>query len=78
MWRRDWITRKREATYAPSVYDAFAAGFAPVPWTSENAALKEELASRGAPFIRSYAAFVREFVVGSLRRSPLGRARRCA
>ncbi len=35
MWRRDWITRKREATYAPSVYDAVAAGLAPVPWKSE-------------------------------------------
>jgi hypothetical protein len=35
MWRRDWMTRKREATYAPSVYDAVAAGLAPVPWKSE-------------------------------------------
>src|SRR3954453_19137013 len=37
-WRRDCTTRKREATYAPSVYDAFAAGLAPVPWKSEYAA----------------------------------------
>ena len=37
-WRRDWITRNREATYAPSVYDALAAGLAPVPWKSEYAA----------------------------------------
>jgi hypothetical protein len=29
--------------------------------------------ARGAPYIPSYVAFVREFVVGSLRRSPLGR-----
>src|SRR6478735_1600296 len=36
--RRDCTTRKREATYAPSVYDAFAAGLAPVPWKSEYAA----------------------------------------
>ena len=37
-WRRDWTIRKREATYAPSVYDALAAGLAPVPWKSEYAA----------------------------------------
>src|SRR5437764_5698856 len=36
--RRDWITRKRLATYAPSVSEAFAAGFAPLAWKSENAA----------------------------------------
>lgn len=35
--------------------------------------LREELAARGAPFIASYFAFVRDFVVGSWRRCPLGR-----
>jgi fatty acid desaturase len=34
--------------------------------------LQAELAARGAPFIPSYFAFVREFVTGSIRRSPLG------
>jgi fatty acid desaturase len=49
-----------------------------VPWyhlSRLHRALKDDLAARGAPFIRSYTAFVREFAVGSLRRSPLGRAR---
>ena len=32
------MTRKRDATYAPSVYAAVAAGLAPVPWKSEKAA----------------------------------------
>ncbi len=47
-----------------------------VPWyhlPQLHRALKTELLARGAPYIPSYFAFVREFVVGSLRRSPLGR-----
>lgn len=47
-----------------------------VPWyhlPQLHRALKPELAARGAPYIPSYFAFVREFVVGSVRRSPLGR-----
>jgi fatty acid desaturase len=47
-----------------------------VPWYNLprlHAELKDELAARGAPFIPSYFEFVREFVAGSLRRSPLGR-----
>jgi fatty acid desaturase len=47
-----------------------------VPWyhlPRVHAELKNELAARGAPYIGSYSAFVREFVSGSLRRSPLGR-----
>jgi fatty acid desaturase len=36
--------------------------------------LRDQLVARGAPFIRSYFAFVCEFVVKSLRRSPLGKA----
>jgi fatty acid desaturase len=47
-----------------------------VPWyhlPRVSRILREELIARGAPFIPSYFAFVREFVIGSLRRSPLGR-----
>jgi fatty acid desaturase len=47
-----------------------------VPWYNLprlHRALREELKARGAPFIRSYFAFVIEFVVKSLRRSPLGK-----
>jgi fatty acid desaturase len=50
-----------------------------VPWYNLprlHAALKDELIALGAPFIPSYWAFVREFIRGSLRRSPLGRADR--
>jgi fatty acid desaturase len=36
-------------------------------------ALRAELTARGAPFIQSYSAFVREFVVKSLRLSPWGK-----
>ncbi len=46
-----------------------------VPWhhlPQVHAALKEPLREQGAPYIGSYAAFVREFIGGSLRRSPLG------
>lgn len=46
-----------------------------VPWYNLPAlhmAMREELVRRGAPYIGSYWAFVREFVVGSFRRSPLG------
>ncbi len=46
-----------------------------VPWhhlPQVHEALKQPLKERGAPFIRSYWAFVQEFVTGSLRRSPLG------
>ena len=49
-----------------------------VPWhhlPAVHAALRPELTARGAPFIRSYSAFVREFVRDSIRRSPLGRRR---
>ena len=47
-----------------------------VPWyhlPRVHAALRDELTERGAPFIPSYFAFVKEFVAGSFRRSPLGR-----
>lgn len=47
-----------------------------VPWYNLprlHAAVRDELAARGAPYIGSYLAFVREFVVGSWRRGPLGR-----
>jgi fatty acid desaturase len=47
-----------------------------VPWYNLprlHAALRDDLTARGAPYIRSYFAFVREFVSGSFRRSPLGR-----
>lgn len=46
-----------------------------VPWYNLprlHRALREELVARGAPYIGSYFAFVRDFVTGSLRRSPLG------
>lgn len=46
-----------------------------VPWyhlPRVHRELREELVARGAPFIPSYFAFVREFVAGSFRRSPLG------
>ena len=46
-----------------------------VPWyhlPRVHRELREELTARGAPFIPSYFAFVREFVTGSFRRSPLG------
>jgi fatty acid desaturase len=52
-----------------------------VPWYNLprlHAAMRDDLASRGAPYIGSYFAFVRDFVVGSLRRSPLGGAPRRA
>jgi fatty acid desaturase len=47
-----------------------------VPWyhlPRVHAELAADLSARGAPYIGSYTAFVREFVWGSLRRSPLGR-----
>src|SRR5262245_5394219 len=50
--------------------------FPGVPWYNLprlHRALRRQLADRGAPFIPSYFAFVREFVAGSFRRSPLGR-----
>ena len=46
-----------------------------VPWhhlPQVHAALEPELRQQGAPYIPSYASFVREFVHGSLKRSPLG------
>jgi fatty acid desaturase len=49
-----------------------------VPWYNLkhlHQALYSELKARGAPFISSYFAFVREFVAGSIRLSPLGRSR---
>ena len=50
--------------------------FPGVPWYNLprlHRALRPQLADRGTPFIPSYFAFVREFVAGSFRRSPLGR-----
>jgi fatty acid desaturase len=50
--------------------------FPGVPWYNLkrlHQALRGQLTARGAPFIPSYFAFVREFVTGSLHRSPLGR-----
>ena len=47
-----------------------------VPWyhlPRVSQILRAELIARDAPFIPSYFAFVREFVVGSVRRSPLGK-----
>lgn len=49
-----------------------------VPWyhlPRIHRVLRAELVRSGAPFIPSYFAFVREFVVGSFRRSPLGHRR---
>ncbi len=49
-----------------------------IPWYElprVHAELRERLAQGGAPFIPSYFAFVREFIAGSLRRSPLGQPR---
>jgi fatty acid desaturase len=48
-----------------------------IPWYNLprlHQALRGELVARGAPYIKSYFAFVCEFVSKSLRRSPLGRA----
>jgi fatty acid desaturase len=48
-----------------------------IPWYNLprlHKALRDDLAARGAPFIKSYFEFVREFVGKSLRRSPLGKA----
>lgn len=50
-----------------------------VPWhhlPTVHAALAAPLKECGAPYIRSYAAFVREFIRGSLQRSPLGPGRK--
>jgi fatty acid desaturase len=47
-----------------------------VPWYNLprlHAAMRDELVTRGAPYIGSYFAFVRSFIAGSFRRSPLGR-----
>ncbi len=47
-----------------------------VPWyhlPRIHAALRAPLTAQGAPFIGSYTAFVREFMIHSFRRSPLGR-----
>ena len=49
-----------------------------IPWYNlprVHQALGDDLAARGAPFVSSYFAFVREFVVKSLRRSPLWKAK---
>jgi fatty acid desaturase len=46
-----------------------------VPWhhlPQVHAALEPELRQQGAPFISSYSSFVREFMIHSIRRSPLG------
>jgi fatty acid desaturase len=48
-----------------------------VPWYNLprlHQTLRADLVARGAPFIHSYFAFVVEFIVKSLRRSPLGKA----
>jgi fatty acid desaturase len=47
-----------------------------VPWYNLprlHREIKADLAARGAPYIGSYLAFVRLFVRGSIRRSPIGR-----
>lgn len=49
-----------------------------VPWYNLprlHRAIKDDLVARGAPYISSYFAFVRSFVSGSCRRSPLGSGR---
>jgi len=49
-----------------------------VPWYNLprlHQVLRNDLLAGGAPFISSYFAFVCEFVVKSLRRSPLGKAK---
>lgn len=46
-----------------------------VPWhhlPKVHEALSSDLTKRGAPYISSYGSFVREFIRGSLKRSPLG------
>ena len=46
-----------------------------VPWyhlSEVHAALRDELASKGAPYIPSYSSFVRQFVGQSILRSPVG------
>jgi len=48
-----------------------------IPWYNlprVHKALRSELLARGAPYIGSYFEFVCEFVIKSLRRSPLGKA----
>jgi fatty acid desaturase len=47
-----------------------------VPWyhlPQLHRALHNDLVARGAPFIASYFAFVRDFIIDSWRRCPLGR-----
>jgi fatty acid desaturase len=47
-----------------------------VPWYNLprlHAAMRDDLVARGAPYIRSYFAFVAEFALFSIRRGPLGR-----
>jgi fatty acid desaturase len=47
-----------------------------VPWYNlprMHAALRDDLTARGAPYIGSYFAFVRDFAAASFWRSPLGR-----
>lgn len=49
-----------------------------VPWyrlPQVHAALRQELVARGAPYIGSYSAFVKEFVIHAFRMSPLGSGR---
>jgi fatty acid desaturase len=49
-----------------------------VPWYNLprlHDTMQEDLVRLGAPYIGSYFAFVRQFVVGSFRRSPLGSGR---
>ena len=49
-----------------------------IPWYNlprVHAVMGPGLAARGAPFIQSYFAFVREFVVKSLKLSPLRKAK---
>lgn len=46
-----------------------------IPWyglPQAHESLNQSLTAAGAPYIRSYAAFVREFLIHSIRRSPLG------
>lgn len=46
-----------------------------IPWHQlprVHAVLEKELRERGAPYIPSYSSFVRQFVLGSIKRCPLG------
>ena len=47
-----------------------------VPWYNLprlHRAMKDELSAMGAPYIPSYFSFVRQFVIDSFHRSPMGK-----